>query len=312
MIPLTDLRSARYFGYPGGLYPAGGNSRPPEHEKAGIALGATVQPLDADGSQSLSGKVVMLCIGMSNASREFLQFTRLYAADERKRPHLAMIDGARNRANAIVIAEAEGDYWRHVDRQLLRGQVTANQVQVVWLKTALSHRSPGFRQNTRLLHRSLSKIVDIVKARFPQLKLVYLSSRTYGGYSDSDLSPEPMAYQSGFAVKWLIEERLKNPAVAKSDPWVSWGPYLWANGATPRSDGLTWERQDVEADGVHPSPQGAQKVASLLFEFFQNDPTAQGWFLSRPLSSLKLRESLAVNWLQPRARTRPPDTSPRS
>ena len=128
--------------------------------------------------------------------------------------------------------------------------------------------------------RALRSIVEILRTKFPQLKLVYVSSRTYGGYSESDLSPEPIAYESAFAVKWLIEERINNPSPDKSIPWVSWGPYLWANGLTPRTDGLIWERSNFEPDGVHTSPQGTLKVARMLLEFFQKDTAANLWFFS--------------------------------
>jgi len=94
------------------------------------------------------------------------------------------------------------------------------------------------------------------------------------------LSPEPIAYESAFGVTWFIEERINNLNPDKSIPWVSWGPYLWANGLTPRSDGLIWERNDFEPDGVHTSPQGALKVATMLQQFFQNDIAAKPWFFS--------------------------------
>jgi hypothetical protein len=57
---------------------------------------------------------------------------------------------------------------------------------------------------------------------------------------------------------------------------------LWANGLTPRSDGLTFERSDFDADGVHTSAQGAFQVATKLFEFIESDPSAQHWFFSKP------------------------------
>ena len=276
--PLTELGSAQYLGFAGGLYPNGKNSRPSPYEDAGVALGATVQPVDRDGKPSSSGKIVMISIGMSNASRAFLEFIRLADADARKNHSLLMIDAARNGAAATEIAVPFGDYWTHVDRQLQRCEISTAQVQVVWLKTALAREPRGFPENARLLQRALRSIVGILSTKFPQLKLVYVSSRTYGGYSESDLSPEPIAYESAFAVKWLIEERINNPSPDRSIPWVSWGPYLWADGLRPRSDGLIWERSDFEPDGVHTSAQGALKVATMLLEFFQKDTAAKLWF----------------------------------
>ena len=59
-----------------------------------------------------------------------------------------------------------------------------------------------------------------------------------------------------------------------------WGPYLWADGTTPRkADGLTWERKDLATDGVHPSQSGRRKVADLLLKFFKTDGLAASWFL---------------------------------
>ena len=283
LTPLTDLGSAQYLGFPGGLYPAGENSPPSAYEETGVALGATVQPLDRDGKPSPSGKIAMISIGMSNTSCEFSKFTRLAEVDARKNPKLVMIDAALNGAAATDIAVPFGEYWTHVDRQLQLREISDAQVQVAWLKTALARDPRGFPENARLLQRALRSIVEILSTKFPQLKLVYVSSRTYGGYSQSDLSPEPIAYESAFAVKWLIEERIKNPSPDRSIPWVSWGPYLWADGLTPRSDGLIWERSDFETDGVHMSPQGALKVATILLEFFQKDTAAKRWFFSLTL-----------------------------
>lgn len=36
-----------------------------------------------------------------------------------------------------------------------------------------------------------------------------MSSRTYGGYATTELNPEPYAYQSGFSVKWLVQDQLE-------------------------------------------------------------------------------------------------------
>ena len=65
------------------------------------------------------------------------------------------------------------------------------------------------------------------------------------------LSPRlylPAWEDSAFSVRWLIQEQIKGSAELNSDPkkgkivapLLLWGPYLWADGITPRkSDGLT-------------------------------------------------------------------------
>jgi hypothetical protein len=279
--PLTDLGSARYLGFAGGLYPNGRNSRPASYEKAGVALSATVQPLDKDGKLSNSGKIVMISIGMSNASSEFSEFIQLADNDPRKNPSTVMIDAARGGADAREIALPSGGYWFHVDRRLQANKISPSQVQIVWLKAALGYEPRAFPEKALLLQEALRSILEILRTKFACLKLVYVASRIYGGYSETDLSPEPIAYESAFAVKWLIEERINNPDPDRSVPWVSWGPYLWADGMTPRRDGLIWERSDFEADGVHPSAQGALKVGTRLFQFFESDSSAQPWFFTR-------------------------------
>ena len=50
------------------------------------------------------------------------------------------------------------------------------------------------------------------------MKLAYLSSRTYGGYATTPLNPEPYAYESAFAVKWLIKQQIKGDSALNCDP----------------------------------------------------------------------------------------------
>jgi len=93
-------------------------------------------------------------------------------------------------------------------------------------------------------------------------------------------------------VKWLIQAQITQMSGGGIDPragdlnyngvapWVAWGPYLWADGLTPRSDGLTWACSDLESDGTHTSQSGEQKVGSMLLNFFLNSPQASPWFKS--------------------------------
>jgi len=132
-----------------------------------------------------------------------------------------------------------------------------------------------------------------MKTHYPNLRIVYISSRIYAGYATSNLNPEPYAYESAFAVKWVVQAQIDQMRSSRIDPragdlnfnsgvapWIAWGPYLWTDGMNPRSDGLTWARADVESDGTHPSQSGEQKVGEMLLGFLKKEPTARSWFLA--------------------------------
>jgi hypothetical protein len=290
--PLTEMGTGDYHGFKGGLYPGGKNERPAAHEAAGLALAKQVQPLDADGKPSADGKIVLLSVGMSNTTQEFSTFKRLADADLDKNPKLVIVDGAQGgmSANRILDADDNGSgtrFWTTVDRRLDNAGVGRKQVQVAWIKQADPGPRQGFPQYAQTLQGELRQIVQLMHRRFPSLKLVYLSSRTYGGYARTPLNPEPYAYESGFSVRWLIEEQLKGaPELAYEGkqghvkaPWLSWGPYLWANGTSKRTDGFSYTESDFGSDGTHPSPSGQRKVADLLLVFFRTDSTTKPWFV---------------------------------
>jgi hypothetical protein len=292
--PLTELGTGEYKGEQGGLYPGGKNERPAAHEKAGLALAAKVQPLDAEGKPSPEGKIVLLSVGMSNTTQVFSAFKRIANADSEKNPRLVLVDGAQGGMTAAKIKDP-GDnrfgtkYWGVVDRRLKEGGVTREQVQAAWIKQADAGPTQGFPGYARTLQAELAQVVQAMHERFPNLKLVYLSSRTYAGYATTRLNPEPYAYESGLSVRWLIEQQLKGDPALNYDPakgavrapWLSWGPYLWANGMTKRADGFYYEKSDFAGDGTHPSRTGQQKVARELLRFFKTDSTTRPWFLAR-------------------------------
>jgi len=149
--------------------------------------------------------------------------------------------------------------------------------------------------------QQLGEILRAAKIRWPNLKLAFLASRIYAGYATVAENPEPYAYEYGFSVKWLIQAQINQMQTTTVDsvagdldynsgtaPWVTWGPYLWANGPVPRSDGLAWcngqttapckGEMDFQSDGTHPNDDGAGKVSNLLMNFFLRSAFASKWF----------------------------------
>jgi hypothetical protein len=303
------MGAADYFGFSGSLYPNRSNEMPAEHAQAGQTHANFIQPLDTAGNPSPNGNYVMLAVGMSNTAREFgipdrvLPWTFMgMVADDPAVNHtdLVLINGARSGQDSPNW-ESPNDYNynRIRDTQLAPNGLTENQVQIVWLKVANGDASsypslPSPEADAYVLLTRMGNILRALKSRYPNLQQVYISSRVYAGYAtDEPLNPEPYAYESGFAVKWLIEAQIAQMASGGTvinewagdlnydtvAPWIAWGPYLWADGPNPRSDGLTWLREDFADDGTHPFMNGQRKVAELLLAFFKTSPLTQGWFL---------------------------------
>ncbi|SRR6266545_389247 len=270
LVPLTDMGArTRYRGFRGGLYPAGRNRPTAKYLRQGIAASKRVRPI--------GGKIVLLSVGMSNTTAEFSAFKRAADRDPAKNSSLTIVDGAQGGWDAERIVH-DAEYWDLVDQRLVLAGVSAVQVQAVWLKEAIAGEDRRFPRDARALQKDLRIIVRNIRLRYPNTRLIYLSSRTYAGYATVALNPEPAAYDSGYAVRWLIQDRI---AGKLKGPWVGWGPYLWTDGLRGRRDGLEWTCDDVEDDGTHPSKTGIQKVVSLLMTFFKNDPTARRWFVAR-------------------------------
>jgi hypothetical protein len=286
-IPINDLGSGFYQGYQGGLYPGGISQPPSSHLIGGLSMTALVQPRDTFGNVDLTnGRIVLLSIGMSNATQEFSVFKSMADTFASKNPRLTIVDGAQGGQTAAIIANPTANFWTVIDQRLRTANVRRPQVQVAWVKEANAGPTEGFPRHASILDSEFVLIARILKTLYPNITLAYWSSRTYGGYATTTLNPEPYAYESGFAVKWTITRQInRDTALAYTGtnaraPWLGWGAYLWADGLVPRSDGLIWECDDfVPNDRTHPSTTGRLKVANMLLNFFKTDTTTKGWFL---------------------------------
>ena len=288
LVPLTDLGKGTYKGEQGGLYPGGENVPPSAHWKTGLELARHIAPLNQEGQRSEDGKIVLLTIGMSNTTQETQAFQKRAAADPELNPRLVIVDGAQGGQTATITANPKSNFWKVVDRRLSEAGASPQQVQVVWLKQANAGPAQPFPEEVKKLESDLADTLHNLSDRFSNLKIAYLSSRIYAGYASTPLNPEPHAYESAFAVKWLIADQIAGKPELNYDaakgpvraPWLAWGPYLWADGRKGRKDGLVWLPEDLGPDGTHPSMPGREKVAKLLLDFFKTNAASKTWFVA--------------------------------
>jgi hypothetical protein len=256
-----------------------------------LNIAQNILPLDTSGNVDMvNGKVVWLSVGMSNTTMESQLFIPMADSFSQKNPKLILVDGAQGGQDIVIIDDPQASYWNIINQRLASVGLTNKQVQVIWFKEAeAGPTDTAFSSYPDSLKIKFKTALRIEKDKFPNTKLAYLSNRIYAGYATSQLNPEPYAYYAGWSVKRLIEDQVNGDTTlsysgpAAKVPWLAWGPDLWTDGTTPRSDGLVWIcPADYNTDGTHPSnPVGRQKVANLLFSFFTTDSTTVPWFLNQ-------------------------------
>ena len=323
LVPLTDM-TAPYKGEDGGLYGGGRNEPPAAHRAAYVKESEKIRPLDARGQPADDGRIGLITIGFSNTSIESEDFKRAADADPQKLPRVVIVNGAIGARSAVMwawdgadllpkaeqerldramdvvrmpktnrktSAGLDKDTWPTLLKRIAAAGLSPAQVQAVWLKHVEANPKPlgEFPAHARALQADMTAILNLARHHFPNLRVAYLSSRTFGGWSGRDSgSPEPYAYESGFGTRWLVQSQIRGDPQLNYDPargavkapLVLWGPYLWARGDSPRKlDGLVWSESDVRADRLHPSDTGVRKITKLLLDFFKTDPAARKWFM---------------------------------
>lgn len=283
MKPITEMTAEdNYKGQDGGIYGKGQNEPPQVLSIAAAAATRHIVPRDAQGKPAPTGVIGFISISMSNATQEFSRFKQLADADADKSALVTIVDCAQGGQAMREWADPQAPPWAQAMQRLEAARISPPQVQVAWIKIANKGPRGELSEHGKQLETDTLAVLANARNKFPNLRMVYLSSRIYGGWATGALNPEPYAYEGGFVVRALVLGQLKQGAKLDADaaPILVWGPYLWADGENARkADGLVYTREDLANDGVHPSELGRTKVAQQLLRFFKNDPYAKGWFV---------------------------------
>jgi hypothetical protein len=181
--------------------------------------------------------------------------------------------------------------WSVLEQRIVAAGYTDSQVQAAWLKEAdFTTGLPSFETYAHTLAQELTQITSTAAQRFPNLRQVFISARSYAGYAGiypknsvatmQGPNPEPWAYETGFADKWVVAQSVANPS---QRPWIGWGPYFWTDGTRGRADGLQWLCSDT-IDGTHPSSTGLVKINSMMRSAFVSSAFTP-WFTGSPVQN---------------------------
>jgi len=163
-----------------------------------------------------------------------------------------------------------------ISRKLAQAGIRPDQVRVLWHKAADQFTTlpngaplpayPATGSDYDAFFANLTTIAGRVRAKFPSVQAVYVSSRSYGGFADTPARGEPLSHEEGHALNsWLARNR------EVQGVWYGWGPYLWAPdcaAGVQNVGGVCYVRSDYVSDGVHPSASGQANSASEV-----TDPT---------------------------------------
>lgn len=289
LIPLIDLGAGTYLGYQGGLFPGGQNTESPatQHYKKGRSFAKNMQPLDSLGNVNYGdGVVLMGGFGPSVVGSLFDEFVPIVRDTLDGYNTNICFDAINMSAGGKGLDFATGidsnKYWNNLLGKIIEKGYTPQQLQVAFMYFSNKTDTTGpltFPETPLEIRDSYEIFLRMLLDRFPNVQIVFISGRHYGGYCDTTMEQayaiqEPVSYWNSFSVKWLIQDQIMGDpglryfGVNKRVPFITWGPYYWTDGAEPRAtDGRYYICEDFsETDGYHLMPEAYQDDADYLMQ----------------------------------------------
>ena len=286
-VPLTDLGAGTYLGFTGGLYPNGANKPSGTYATDLSAIASSITPLNINGIPDAAGGVGFIAIGASTCGILFNALRDKAAANSSVNPKLLFATCTEGATSIEEMQDANASYWNTVQTKLTRNNVTAKQVQVIYIETDDSVYNADFPARPYRVRDKYETVIRLFKIKFPNIKLVYVNGRTTTFIDSSKkkiFNTEPCPYYNGWGCKFIIEDQINQvPSMAYKGanavaPLVTWGWYQWCNANEPRKDGFVWTLNDT-SDGLHANSKGANILSNHFIDFLLNDTYAKIWFV---------------------------------
>lgn len=272
-----------YKGQGGRLYQGNKNSPELNHKILLQQQLQLIKPVDVNGVSDSNGKVGFIFIGDSYTAGEFETLADFLKGNAQANQSLVLIDGAQSNLS-VNHWDKSLFAWDTLNKKVAEKEVSAKQVQVIWINIGFSDYSGEFEADVHKQADLLENLVKTALVKYPETKVVYLSSPRYAGLSKDENYQEPQTYEAAFAVREIIGRQEKGELVfrqgntsLKTEPALVWGPYIWNNDTSGNSV-FGYKVENYAADGLILTVQGKQRLAVDLFDFWSTYEFSRVWF----------------------------------
>jgi len=228
--------------------------------------------------QNETAEYVLVCIGMSNANQECDDWLEKINGPLQNviNPNLTVINcavgsHAIERWNDDIYNEL---LWNACIQKVLDAGLEVGDVKYVWHKAMVQYVRdeqnnllPPYPAPASAYYKLIDEF-DVFATRLPQflpaVETVFMSGRSYGGFSTKPDRGEPLAKLSNQA----IDEWLQDNTTVMDISYVH-GPYLWALDCADQTgvEGC-YVRTDYQQDGIHPAQGALNKITRLVHDYF--------------------------------------------
>ena len=276
-IPLNDPDEFVFEGLNSGLFPWGNTLINNQYNTDYINVCKSLGDLSLIENPEEKEPIVILTLGPSNPHKIFEGIKYAQMEDPGFGENIRYVNGAIGGIDFNDILNPAGPYWTQVDSTLQSQNISASQVQVIFcIEDDLLNQDTTILRAYQLKENYIN-LLEEIRSKFPNCILFLAGDKGYNNYSSEERFAEPKGYLNGWAIKLLLEDYING--YMADYPFIYWLDYYWANGITPRWDGLTYALSDFNApDYIHLTTEKANELGRATHEKLKSDPGARYWY----------------------------------